>query len=49
MPIAPEMSAVWDPMQTAIDSVLTGKATPQDAINTAQKTIQSKIDAMRGQ
>lgn len=49
MPIAPEMSAVWDPMQTAIDSVLTGKATPQDAINTAQKTIQGKIDAMRGQ
>ena len=49
MPIAPEMGAVWDPMQTAIDSVLAGKATPQDAINTAQKTIQDKINAMRGQ
>ncbi|BAL80511.1 sugar ABC transporter substrate-binding protein [Caldisericum exile] len=49
MPIAPEMGAVWDPMQTAIDSVLAGKASPQDAINTAQKTIQDKINAMRGQ
>ncbi|MGB9833039.1 MAG: sugar ABC transporter substrate-binding protein [Caldisericum exile] len=49
MPIAPEMSAVWDPMQTAIDSVLAGKASPQDAINAAQNTIQNKINAMRGQ
>lgn len=49
MPIIPEMGAVWDPMQTAIDSVLASKATPQDAINTAETTIQDKINASRGQ
>ncbi len=49
MPIIPEMGAVWDPMQTAIDSVLASKAMPQDAINTAQTTIQDKINASRGQ
>ena len=48
MPIVPEMGAVWDPMQTAIDSVLAGKATPQDAINTAEDAITKKINSMKG-
>ncbi|MGB9694946.1 MAG: sugar ABC transporter substrate-binding protein [Caldisericaceae bacterium] len=43
MPIVSQMGSVWDPMQTAIDSVMTGKATPQDAINAAQKAITDKI------
>ncbi len=48
MPIVPEMGAVWDPMQTAIDSVIAGKATPQDAINTAQQSITNRISEIRG-
>lgn len=47
MPIIPEMGAVWNPMQNAIDSVLAGKATPQDAIKAAQEAINKKISAMR--
>jgi arabinogalactan oligomer/maltooligosaccharide transport system substrate-binding protein len=43
MPIVSQMASVWDPMQTAIDSVMTGKATPQDAINAAEKSITDKI------
>jgi maltose-binding protein MalE len=49
MPIIAEMGKVWDPMQTAIDSVIAGKASPQDAIQTAQNSIQKGIDQMRGQ
>lgn len=48
MPIVPEMGAVWDPMQNAIDSVLAGKATPQDAINAAEEAITKKISSMKG-
>lgn len=48
MPIVPEMGAVWDPMQTAIDSVIAGKATPQDAINTTQQSITDRITQLRG-
>lgn len=48
MPIVSEMGAVWDPMQTAIDSVLAGKATPQDAVNTAQDSIEKKIQSAKG-
>lgn len=47
MPIISEMGAVWDPMQTAIDSVLAGKATPEDAIKTAQDAINKKIQSTR--
>jgi arabinogalactan oligomer/maltooligosaccharide transport system substrate-binding protein len=47
MPIIPEMGAVWDPMQNAIDSVLAGKATPEEAIKNAQDAINKKISAMR--
>jgi len=49
MPIVSEMGAVWDPMQTAIDSVLAGKATPEDAVNTAEDSITKKIQDIRGQ
>ncbi len=48
MPIVPEMGAVWDPMQNAIDSVLAGKATPQKAINDAENAILKKIKSMKG-
>ncbi len=48
MPIVSEMGAVWDPMQTAIDSVMTGKATSQDAIKATQKSITDRITQLRG-
>jgi maltose-binding protein MalE len=48
MPIVSEMGAVWDPMQTAIDSVMAGKATSADAINTTQKSITDRITQLRG-
>ena len=48
MPIVSEMGAAWDPMQTAIDSVLAGEATPEEAIKTAEDGINARIQEMRG-
>ncbi len=48
MPVVSEMGSVWDPMQTAIDSTMTGKAIATDAINTAQKSISDKIAQSKG-
>jgi arabinogalactan oligomer/maltooligosaccharide transport system substrate-binding protein len=50
MPIITEMGQVWNPMQTAIDSVMAGKGgTPAELIQAAQTSIQNGINQARGQ
>ncbi|MCP3742155.1 extracellular solute-binding protein [Rossellomorea sp. BNER] len=45
MPNIPEMGSVWEPMATALQTVVTGKAEPQKALDEAVKQIQSNIEA----
>jgi len=50
MPIITEMGQVWNPMQTAIDSVMAGKGgTSAELIQAAQTSIQNGINQARGQ
>ncbi len=46
MPIIPEMRAVWDAMRPALQSVLGGEMTPQDAAKYQQKLALEKIASM---
>ncbi|GEM_PF-72760 len=43
-PSIPEMATVWDPMNTAISDIVTGKASAQNALNKAKKQILAAID-----
>lgn len=43
-PSIPEMALVWDPMNTAISDIVTGKASAENALNKAKKQILSAID-----
>ncbi|HOP94738.1 MAG TPA: maltose ABC transporter substrate-binding protein [Dictyoglomaceae bacterium] len=43
MPNVPEMAAVWGAMNDALNLIINGKATPEDALNNAVKTIQAQI------
>lgn len=44
MPNIPEMAEVWDPMASALQTLATGKAQPQDALDEAVKSIKSNIE-----
>lgn len=49
MPIITEMGQVWNPMQTAIDSIMAGKGgTAAELMQAAQASIQKGIDQARG-
>jgi maltose/maltodextrin transport system substrate-binding protein len=43
MPNVPEMAAVWGAMNDALNLVINGQATPEDALNNAVKTIKAQI------
>lgn len=43
-PSIPEMASVWDPMNTAISDIVTGKASSENALNKAKKQILAAID-----
>lgn len=45
MPSIPEMSEVWPPMQSAVQTVITGKADSKKALDEARKTIEENIKA----
>ncbi|KUP09052.1 cyclodextrin-binding protein [Bacillus coahuilensis m2-6] len=45
MPNIPEMGEVWGPMADALQTVVTGKAAPQEAADTAVDQIQQNIQA----
>ncbi|KMY45393.1 cyclodextrin-binding protein [Bacillus sp. FJAT-27916] len=44
MPNIPEMAEVWGPMATALQTLATNKAKPQEAMDEAAKTIQTNIE-----
>ena len=44
MPNIPEMAEVWGPMATALQTLATNKAEPQEAMDEAAKTIQTNIE-----
>jgi len=44
MPNIPEMSEVWGPMASALQTLATGKAQPQDALDEAVKSIKTNIE-----
>jgi len=46
MPIIPEMRAVWDAMRPALQEVIAGKMTPQEAAVYQQKLAEEKIASM---
>ena len=43
MPTIPEMSAIWNPLTTALQSVYTGDATADQALKEAQQQIEEQI------
>jgi arabinogalactan oligomer/maltooligosaccharide transport system substrate-binding protein len=43
MPNIPEMGEVWSPMASALQTVVTGKAEPQAALDSAVKQIEQNI------
>lgn len=45
MPSIPEMNSVWDPADTALQTLATGKAEPEEALNQAVETIKGQIEA----
>jgi arabinogalactan oligomer/maltooligosaccharide transport system substrate-binding protein len=44
MPNIPEMGEVWGPMASALQTLATGKAEPQAALDEAVKSIQTNIE-----
>ncbi len=49
MPMIPEMRAVWDAMRPALQNVIGGQMTPQEAANYQQKLAIEKIASMYGE
>lgn len=48
MPSIPEMAEIWDPMQTAIQTVATDKAEPKEALEEAVQLIKQNIEMNHG-
>ncbi|WP_413374965.1 extracellular solute-binding protein [Alkalihalobacillus sp. 1P02AB] len=44
-PNIPEMNEVWDPIDAALQTMATGRATPQEALDQAVETIRGQIEA----
>ena len=49
MPNVPEMTMVWSPATTAMNSVVKGTAKPKDAMAEAQKAVLADVARLRGQ
>ncbi|WP_407270488.1 extracellular solute-binding protein [Radiobacillus sp. PE A8.2] len=45
MPGIPEMNTVWTPADAALQTIATGKAEPEEALNQAVETIKGQIEA----
>jgi len=45
MPSIPEMNSVWEPADSALQTLATGKATPEEALEQAVDTIKGQIEA----
>ena len=44
-PNIPEMNEVWEPIDAALQTIATGRASPEDALTQAVETIQRQIEA----
>jgi arabinogalactan oligomer/maltooligosaccharide transport system substrate-binding protein len=49
MPNVPEMTMVWSPATTAMNTVVKGTAKPKDAMDGAQKAVLADVARLRGQ
>lgn len=47
-PNIPEMAEVWEPADSALQTVATGQAEPENALNEAAETIKGQIEANHG-
>jgi arabinogalactan oligomer/maltooligosaccharide transport system substrate-binding protein len=47
MPNVPEMTMVWSPATTAMNVITHGRATPKEAMATAQKEVVERIGKLR--
>ncbi|WP_308787623.1 extracellular solute-binding protein [Planomicrobium stackebrandtii] len=47
-PNIPSMNEVWTPADSALQTIATGKAEPEDALNQAVETIEGQIEATHG-
>jgi arabinogalactan oligomer / maltooligosaccharide transport system substrate-binding protein len=47
MPNAPEMTMIWSPATSAMNSILKKTATPKAALDTAQKAVAKDIAGLR--
>ncbi len=47
MPNIPEMAQVWDPMAKSLQTIVTGKAEPKKALDTAVKQIKTNIESTK--
>jgi arabinogalactan oligomer/maltooligosaccharide transport system substrate-binding protein len=49
MPNVPEMTMVWSPATTAMNTIVKGTAKPKDAMDGAQRAVQADVARLRGQ
>ena len=49
MPNVPEMTMVWSPATTAMNTIVKGTAKPKDAMDAAQAAVQADVARLRGQ
>ena len=47
MPNLPEMTMVWSPATTAMNTVVRGAAKPKEALDTAQKAVEKDVAGLR--
>ena len=48
-PNIPEMNEVWEPVDSALQTIATGKASPKEAMDNAVETIKGQIEATHGE
>jgi arabinogalactan oligomer/maltooligosaccharide transport system substrate-binding protein len=49
MPNVPEMTMVWSPATTAMNTIVKGSAKPKEAMDGAQRAVQADVARLRGQ
>jgi len=47
-PNIPEMNEVWEPVDSALQTIATGKSSPKEAMDSAVETIKGQIEAAHG-
>ncbi len=47
MPNLPEMTMVWSPATTALNKIINAGASPEDALDVAQKAVEKDVAGLR--